>query len=99
MLVIGAGVTLIEALEAAKTLAKEDINIRVMDPFTLKPLDKEAVIMHAKAVGGKILTVEDHYVEGNTPFQSNMLSKTVNLVVPMVTAFDLSYVCTSMAAG
>lgn len=99
MLVIGAGVTLTEALKAADTLAEENMNIRVMDPFTLKPLDKEAVIMHAKAVGGKILTVEDHYVEGNTPFQSNMLSKTINQVLRMVTAFDLSYVCASMAAG
>ena len=65
MLVIGAGVTLIEALKAADALAKENINIRVLDPFTLKPLDKESIIKHAKAVGGKILTVEDHYVEGN----------------------------------
>ena len=36
-----------------------------MDPFTLKPLDKEGIIQHAKAVGGKILTVEDHYIEGS----------------------------------
>ena len=36
-----------------------------MDPFTLKPVDKAGIIVHAKAVGGKILTVEDHYIEGN----------------------------------
>ena len=65
MLVIGAGVTLDEAMKAADHLAKENINIRVLDPFTVKPLDKESVIKHAKAVGGKILTVEDHYIEGN----------------------------------
>lgn len=64
MLVIGAGVTLIEAVKAADELAKEGTHIRVMDPFTLKPIDKEAIITHAKAVGGKILTVEDHYIEG-----------------------------------
>ena len=64
MLVIGAGVTLIEAVKAADELAKESSHIRVMDPFTLKPIDKEAIITHAKAVGGKILTVEDHYIEG-----------------------------------
>ena len=64
MLVIGAGVTLIEALKAADELAKESTHIRVMDPFTLKPIDKAAIIEHAKAVGGKILTVEDHYIEG-----------------------------------
>ena len=65
MLVIGAGVTLDETMKAAEHLAKENINIRVLDPFTVKPLDKESVIKHAKAVGGKILTVEDHYIEGN----------------------------------
>ena len=65
MLVIGAGATLDEALKAADQLAKENINIRVLDPFTLKPLDKESIIQHARAVGGKILTVEDHYREGN----------------------------------
>lgn len=64
VLVIGAGVTLIEAVKAADELAKESSHIRVMDPFTLKPIDKEAIITHAKAVGGKILTVEDHYIEG-----------------------------------
>lgn len=64
MLVIGAGVTLIEAVKAADELAKENSHIRVMDPFTLKPIDKEAIITNAKAVGGKILTVEDHYIEG-----------------------------------
>ena len=56
--------TLIEAIEAAKELEKEDINIRVMDLFTMKPIDKEAIIKHAKDCGGKILTVEDHYPEG-----------------------------------
>ena len=55
---------MVEALKAADELAKEKIHIRVMDPFTLKPIDKEAIIKHAKAVGGKILTVEDHYIEG-----------------------------------
>lgn len=59
-LVIGAGVTLIEALKAADKVK----TIRVLDPFTLKPLDKAAIIENAKAVGGKIITVEDHYVEG-----------------------------------
>lgn len=56
---------MIEALKAADELKKEDIYIRVMDPFTLKPVDKAGIIVHAKAVGGKILTVEDHYIEGN----------------------------------
>lgn len=55
---------MIEAMKAADELAKEKIHIRVLDPFTLKPIDKEGIIKHAKACGGKILTVEDHYIEG-----------------------------------
>lgn len=63
-LVIGAGVTLHEALSAAATLEKSKINIRVLDPFTVKPLDAAAIISNAKACGGKIITVEDHYPQG-----------------------------------
>ncbi|XP_078393184.1 transketolase-like protein 1, partial [Cetorhinus maximus] len=63
-LVIGAGITLHEALAAAKQLATEGINIRVLDPFTIKPLDAATIITNAKAVGGRIITVEDHYREG-----------------------------------
>ncbi|XP_078061465.1 transketolase-like [Mustelus asterias] len=64
VLVIGAGITLHEALAAAKQLAAEGINIRVLDPFTIKPLDAATIIANAKAVGGRIITVEDHYYEG-----------------------------------
>jgi transketolase len=34
-----------------------------MDPFTVKPIDKDAIIANAKDCGGRILTVEDHYSE------------------------------------
>lgn len=63
-MVIGGGVTLNEALTAAAELAKAGIHIRVLDPFTIKPIDKEAIINNAKEVGGRIITVEDHYVQG-----------------------------------
>ena len=61
---VGAGVTLHEAIVAADALAKEGVNIRVVDPFTLKPIDKDLLIKSAKATGGRLLTVEDHYPEG-----------------------------------
>lgn len=65
ILLIGAGVTLHEALEAANELqSKYNIRARVLDPFTIKPLDEEAIIQNAEQCGGKILTVEDHYAEG-----------------------------------
>ncbi|CAD7685092.1 unnamed protein product [Nyctereutes procyonoides] len=62
--VIGAGVTLHEALAAADLLKKEKINIRVLDPFTIKPLDRNLILESARATKGRIVTVEDHYYEG-----------------------------------
>merc|ERR1719228_1050433 len=64
VLVIGAGVTLYEAVKAADQLAASGVNIRVMDPFTIKPLDWTAVQNHSAACGGRVVTVEDHYPEG-----------------------------------
>uniref|UniRef100_A0A1Y1LEY0 transketolase n=1 Tax=Photinus pyralis TaxID=7054 RepID=A0A1Y1LEY0_PHOPY len=64
VLIIGAGVTVQEALKAAEELEMSGVNVRVMDPFTVKPIDKDAIIKHAKEVGGRIVTVEDHYPQG-----------------------------------
>nr|ACB21218.1 transketolase-like 1 (predicted) [Plecturocebus moloch] len=62
--VIGAGITVYEALAAADELAKQDIFIRVIDLFTIKPLDVTTIIYSAKATEGRIITVEDHYPQG-----------------------------------
>lgn len=64
VLLIGAGITLYEALTAATELEKSGIKARVLDPFTVKPLDKVSILENAKAVGGRIVVVEDHYKEG-----------------------------------
>lgn len=42
----------------------ERINIRVIDPFTIKPLDSKTITDNARATRGRIITVEDHYYEG-----------------------------------
>uniref|UniRef100_A0A8C2ZG98 Transketolase n=1 Tax=Cyclopterus lumpus TaxID=8103 RepID=A0A8C2ZG98_CYCLU len=62
--VVAAGVTLHEAMAAAEHLKKERISVRVIDPFTIKPLDVKTIIDHTRATRGRILTVEDHYYEG-----------------------------------
>lgn len=64
VLVIGAGVTVHEAIKAADHLARSGVNVRVMDPFTVKPLDEAAIVSNALDCGGRIVTVEDHYPEG-----------------------------------
>ncbi|XP_039759953.1 transketolase-like protein 2 [Pararge aegeria] len=64
VLLVGAGVTLHAALAAADTLAQEGVQARVLDPFTIKPLDEAALRKHAKAAGGRVVVVEDHYQAG-----------------------------------
>jgi transketolase len=64
VLIIGAGITLYEALNAAEQLEKSGVNVRVMDPFTIKPLDRAAIVKNAQQCGGRIVVVEDHYREG-----------------------------------
>lgn len=64
VLLIGAGITLHEALKAADQLADQGVNCRVLDPFTIKPIDAAGILENAKACNGKIVVVEDHYPEG-----------------------------------
>jgi len=61
--VIGAGVTLFEALAAYDELQKEGINIRVIDLYSVKPVDAATLLTAAQATQG-LITVEDHYPEG-----------------------------------
>jgi len=61
--VVGAGVTLHEAIKAADQLAAEGINIRVIDLYSVKPVDRTTLHEAAKATG-IIITVEDHWPEG-----------------------------------
>lgn len=62
--IIGAGITLHEALKAAEILEKTGIQARVIDLFCVKPLDKKTLLLNALETSSKVLTVEDHYPEG-----------------------------------
>jgi transketolase len=61
--VIGAGVTLYEALAAYDELKKEGIDIRVIDLYSVKPVDAATLLTAAQATKA-LITVEDHYPEG-----------------------------------
>ncbi len=61
---IGAGVTLHESLAAADTLATEGVAARVIDLYSVKPVDAATLLEAARATGGKIVVTEDHYPEG-----------------------------------
>lgn len=62
--VIGAGITLHEALKAYHELKQEGILIAVIDLYSIKPMDSKTVIEVAQTSENKIITVEDHYNEG-----------------------------------
>ena len=62
--VVAAGVALHEALKAHEILAQEGIAIRVVDLYSIKPIDAEALQTAAAETNNTIITVEDHYPEG-----------------------------------
>lgn len=62
--VVAAGVTVFEALKAHDMLAKEGIAIRVIDAYSIKPIDQASLVEAARATKGRLITVEDHYPEG-----------------------------------
>jgi len=61
--IVGAGITLHEALKAADRLSSEGIDARVIDLYSVKPVDA-ATLRAAAEETGRILTVEDHWSEG-----------------------------------
>ncbi len=60
---IGAGITLHEALSAAQTLADEGISARVIDLYSVKPIDADTLVEAARDTG-RFVTVEDHAAQG-----------------------------------
>ena len=62
--VVGAGVTVFEALKAYDQLKADGTSIRVIDLYSLAPIDGDALIAAGRATGGRMVTVEDHYPAG-----------------------------------
>ncbi|MBV9851125.1 MAG: transketolase [Armatimonadetes bacterium] len=62
--VIGAGITLHEAVKAYDRLKADGITIRVIDAYSVKPIDAETLHRAAQDCGGKLVVVEDHWFEG-----------------------------------
>ncbi|MGH3165404.1 MAG: transketolase family protein, partial [Trebonia sp.] len=61
---VGAGVTLHECLRAAGTLAAEGVTARVIDAYSVKPIDSATLIAAVAATSGRIVVAEDHHPEG-----------------------------------
>ena len=62
--VVGAGVTVFEALKAYDQLKATGTTIRVIDLYSVAPVDRDTLIRAGLATGGRLITVEDHYVDG-----------------------------------
>ena len=62
--IVAAGITVREALTAADRLAEDGIAARVIDLYSLKPVDVGTLAAAAEATGGRLVTVEDHWPEG-----------------------------------
>jgi transketolase len=61
---VGAGVTVHNCLAAADRLAGEDLRVRVIDLYSVKPIDRDALVEAARTTGGRLVVVEDHYPQG-----------------------------------
>ncbi len=62
--VVAIGIAVDEALKAYDRLKNEGITIRVIDAYSVKPIDEQTLFTAAKETGEKLVTVEDHWPEG-----------------------------------
>jgi transketolase len=62
--IVAAGVTLFEALKAHDELQAAGIAVRVIDLYSVVPIDRTTLLDSARATQNRILTVEDHYAHG-----------------------------------
>ena len=62
--VVAAGITVHEAIKAADELAKAGVKIRLIDAYSVKPLDASSIADAVRATGGRLVVAEDHWPEG-----------------------------------
>jgi transketolase len=62
--IVAAGVTVFEALKAYDELQAAGIAVRIIDLYSVAPIDVTTLRQAAKATNNRILTVEDHYLHG-----------------------------------
>ncbi len=62
--IVAAGITVHEALKAYDQLKSQGIKARVIDAYSVKPIDEETLMLAADEAGNKIVVVEDHWPEG-----------------------------------
>ena len=62
--IVAAGITLHEAIKAADALSKDSVKVRVIDAYSVKPIDTKTLAEATAVTGGRLVVVEDHWPEG-----------------------------------
>jgi transketolase len=62
--IVAAGITVHQALQAADQLQRQRVAVRIIDAYSVKPMDEETLLAAAQEVGNKFIVVEDHWPEG-----------------------------------
>ena len=62
--IVAAGVTVFEALKAHDQLAQSGIHVRVIDTYSIQPIDRATLVRAGRQIGNQLITVEDHYAAG-----------------------------------
>jgi transketolase len=62
--VVAAGITVHNAIEACEKLHEEGIAVRLIDAYSIKPIDADALREAVEATGGRLVVAEDHWPEG-----------------------------------
>ncbi len=64
MLIVAAGITVFEALKAYEELKAKNISVSIIDLYSVKPLCAQTLIVQARKAQKRIITVEDHFIQG-----------------------------------
>jgi len=88
--IVAAGITLHEALKAYDQLKDEGILVRVIDAYSVKPIDAETLLAAAQAANGRIITVEDHWPEGGLGEAVLEAFSQAEIPMPIVTKLAVS---------
>lgn len=91
VVLIGAGVTLHEALRASLFLQEKGVQCAVVDLYCVKPFNEKKFINFVKAHGGKIVIAEDHYAEGGIGEMIVELIKNENILVKHLAVMEIPH--------
>ena len=62
--IVAAGITVFEALKAYEQLKREGTLVRVIDAYSVQPIDSATLVRSGRQTGNRVITVEDHYPSG-----------------------------------